>query len=62
MMTGHVSQRHVVFDAGLENAVSFQRLRPLLGRSRRQWQDVSGLLVHRKLFYEKLLTKELCRE
>jgi hypothetical protein len=62
MMTGHVSQRHVVFDAGLENAVSFQCLRPLLGRSRRQWQGVLGLLVHRTLFYDKLPIKELCRE
>jgi hypothetical protein len=62
MMAGHVGQRHVVFEAGLEHAGSFRGLRPLLGRQRRQWQGVVGWLVHRPLFDNKLPTKKLCRE
>jgi hypothetical protein len=62
MMPGHAGQRHVVFDAGLEHLIAFQGSRPLVGRQRRQRQDVVGWLVHRPLFYDQLPTKELCRE
>jgi hypothetical protein len=50
MMTGHVGQWHVVFDAGLEQAIALQCSRPLVGRQCRQRRDVLGLSVHRKLF------------
>jgi hypothetical protein len=36
MMVGHVGQRHVVFHAGLENPISLQGARPLVGRQCRQ--------------------------
>jgi len=48
-----MSQRNVVFDAVLKNAVALQCSQPLLGRSRHQWQGVLALLVHRTLFFER---------
>lgn len=61
-MAGDMGQRYVVFNAGLEHAISCQCSRSLFGRSLRQWHSVLGLLVHRALLYDRLPPKKLCRE
>jgi hypothetical protein len=48
MMASHMGQRHVVFNAGLGNAVSRQGWRSLLGRSRRQWQGSWGWWISQR--------------
>jgi hypothetical protein len=62
VMAGDMGQRYVVFNAGLEHAISCQCSRSLFGRSLRQWHSVLGLLVHRALFYDRLPPKKFCRE
>jgi hypothetical protein len=62
MLTRHMGQRHVVFQAGLEHPIAFQGSGAFLRGERRQWQGGLGLPVHRPLLEDRWLRDQVCRQ